>query len=111
MSIMAANQVSTFMRTTLNIEPTRANNHSRLRQAIIAQGINDFDTMHRHHEDRLTAVFQTVRRPGGMMVDPNHPGQQIRATGHNLTADHELGIRKMVFAKRYYWMVQRDLIH
>ena len=91
----------------MQIDPTRNNHNSRLRRDIGNQGFDDFTTMHRIREDQLPVMFEAIRKPGGMMPDPNNPGQQIRATGQNLTAHYQLKLCMMWFAVWYHWLVQR----
>ena len=67
----AANTVSTFMRNVLLIDSTRNNAHSRLRREVVVQGFNNFDTMHMIKEDHLPVMYEAIRKPGGMMPDPN----------------------------------------
>ena len=102
----AAPVMNAYLRNVLEIDASLAN--SPLRRAIVTQGINNFDTLRNKHEDRLGTIFSTIRRPGGQVPNPAHPGQFIRNNGQNLSAQDELRIRQLVFAARYFWFVQRN---
>ena len=96
--------VSTYMRDVLLIEPTVANPDSDLRQAIMDQGLNDFDTMHLITEDQLKDAFYIIKNPGGFIAGPGH----VRNRGFNLTTCHQTRIRQMVYYAKYSERVQRD---
>ena len=105
----ALTEFSNWMGTVLLIDsarPTNGAGRSRLREAIVEQGINSFANLRRFHEDGLTPVFTNVRSPGGVIPDPANPGQFVRNRGQNITAENERNLQKAVHGARYYHIVQ-----
>jgi hypothetical protein len=94
--------VNTYLQDVLEIDPTVAN--SDLRQAIMDQGLDDFDTMHLFTEDQLKDAFHIIKSPGGFL-----PGVlNVRNRGFNITTGHQTRIKQMVYYARYSERVQRD---
>ena len=94
--------VNTYLMDVLEIDPTLPN--SDLRVAIMAQGLDDFDTMHLFTEDQLKDAFYIIKSPGGFL-----PGAlNVRNRGFNLTTGHQIRIKQMVYYAKYSERVQRD---
>ena len=106
MAAAAGLDVNDFMRDTLEID--NANDPSDIRDAIIEQGIDDWDTMHKISEAQLEAAFKAVISPGGTIIDA--AGNEVRNRGQNLTVQTQIKVKKMVYYLRYTERVQRDWV-
>ena len=53
---------------------------------IIAEGLDGFDTLVDFDKDDIISLCSTVRKPGGMVVDPNHPNRSISNPGTSIPA-------------------------
>lgn len=82
--------------------------------AIIAEGLDSFDAFKNFEKADIKALCSSVRKPGGMIDDPNHDGEgdprQVSNPGTRIPAICETKLIAAAYgAKLYYEQIGRQV--
>ena len=79
------------------------------RPGLDMEGISDVTDLEDFTEDDLKQVAQNLRKPAGMMADPNNPNVQIPQAPYVLGAKSLKRLKIAAIAVSYYSMINRPL--
>ncbi len=77
--------------------------------AIIAEGLNSFDTLVDFNKDDIKSLCSTVRKPGGTVVDPNDNTRTVNNPGMSIPAIAESRLQLSAYGAAIYKKIGRDI--
>ncbi len=75
--------------------------------AIIAEGLNDFDALIDFNKDDIKSLCSTVRKPGGTVVDPNDNTRTVNNPGMSIPAISESRLQLAAYGAAIYRKIGR----
>ena len=109
MSTQAA--MCTYLRDIIGVLDTPAPNPSARRVAIQNEGLSVIEDLLEFDDDGIKILCSSVRKPGGLVVDPNDPNCQITNSGFNIPAICEKRLKWAAFSAKVYHMIGRPISH
>ena len=89
-------------------DSTGANVHDR-RDAVRDEGMETIDDLAEFDEEDVKNLCASVRKPGGMIEDPNNATKQIANPGHSIPAIAEKRLKLACYGARIYRLLGRAI--
>ena len=99
----------TYLRDVIGIEDVQGPNVAARRIAIQSEGLAILDDLLEFDDASIKILCSSVRKPGGLVTDPNDPTRMIVDPGFNIPAICEKRLKWAAYAARCYQMVGRTL--
>ena len=99
----------TYLRDVIGIEDVQGPNPAARRMAIQAEGLSILDDFLEFDEGSIKILCSSVRKPGGLVIDPNDATRRIVDPGFNIPAICEKRLKWAVYAACCYQVVGRTL--
>ena len=101
----------TYLRDVIGVLDAPAPNPSARRVAIQNEGLSVIEDLLEFDDDGIKTLCSSVRKPGGLVVDPNDPNRQITNPGFNIPAICEKRLRWAAYGAKIYNMIGRPISH
>ena len=99
----------TYLRDIIGVTDTTGPNPAARRIAIQEEGLSVLVDLLEFDESGIKTLCASVRKPGGMIVDPNDPNRQIVDPGYHIPAICEKRLKWAAYGARIYQMVGREI--
>lgn len=98
-----------YLRDVIGIGDVDGPNPAARRAAIQAEGLSVLDDFLEFDDASIKTLCSSVRKPSGLVTDPNDPNRLIVDPGFNIPAICEKRLKWAAYAARSYQMVGRVL--
>ena len=99
----------TFLRDIIGVADAQGPDPSARRVAIQEEGLQAITDLVEFDDDGIKSVCSSVRKPGGLIDDPNNPGQHIVNPGFNIPAICEKRLKVACYAAKSYALIGRTI--
>ena len=101
----------TYLRDVIGVMDAPAPSHLARRLAIQNEGLSVIEDLLEFDDDGIKILCSSVRKPGGLLVDPNDPNCQIMNPSFNIPAVCEKRLKWAAFGAKVYDMIGRPISH
>ena len=101
----------TYLCDIIGVTDTTGPNPAARRIAIRDEGLAVLVDLLEFNESGIKTLCASVRKPGGMIVDPNDPGRQMVDPGFHIPAICEKRLKWAAYGARIYHMIGRNINH
>ena len=101
----------TYLRDIVGVVDVPGTNPAARRVAIQDEGLAVLDDLLEFDEDGIKTLCSSVRKPGGLVTDPNDPNRQITNPGFNIPAICEKRLRWASYGAKIYHLIDREISH
>ena len=109
MSTQAA--MRTYLRDIVGVADVEGANPGARRVAIQNEGLAVIDDLLEFDDDGIKTLCSSVRKPGGLVTDPNDPNRQVINPGFNIPAICEKRLKWAAYGAKIYNMIGRPISH
>ena len=106
----AANAMRTYLRDIIGIADIPGDANAR-RVAVQEEGLNTIDDLIEFDDEGIQTLCQSVRKPGGTIVDPADATRRIPNPGYSIPAICEKRLKAAAYGARMYNMTGRTITH
>lgn len=101
----------TYLRDIVGVSDVTGQNPAARRIAIQDEGLAVITDLLEFDNAGIKTLCASVRKPGGMIVDPNDPNRQIVDPGFHIPAICEKRLKWAAYGARVYRMIGRPIDH
>ena len=99
----------TYLRDIIVVSDTPGPNPGARRVAIQDEGLSVLTDLLEFDEAGIKTLCASVRKPGGLIVDPYDPNRQIADPGFHIPAICEKGLKWAVYGAKMYPLISRPI--
>ena len=99
----------TFLRDVIGVADAQGGDPAARRVAIQDEGLQDITDLVEFDDDGIKSLCSSVRKPGGLIDDPNNPGRHIANPGFNIPAICEKRLKLACYAAKSYALIGRTI--
>lgn len=103
----ATNAIRTYLKDVIGLGNDQLGTDRA--NAIIGEGLDNFDALVDFNKDDIKSLCYTVRKPGGLMEDPNNNARQISNPGTSIPAIAESRLQVCAYGARIYKRLGREI--
>ncbi len=103
----AANAIRTYLKDVIGLGNDQLGTDRA--NAIIGEGLDNFNALVDFNKDDIKSLCSTVRKPGGLMEDPNDNTRQISNPGTSIPAIAESRLQICAYGSRIYKRIGRNV--
>ena len=99
----------TYLRDIIGIMDTPGTTPAARRVAIQNEGLSVIEDLLEFDDDGIKVLCNSVRKPGGLVVDPNDPNRLVVNPGFNIPAISEKRLKWAAYGAKIYRLIGRPL--
>ena len=103
--------ICTYLRDIVGVVDVPGTNPAVRCVAIQDEGLAIIDDLLEFNEEGIKTLCSSVRKPGGLVTDPNDPNCQITNPGFNIPVIREKRMRWAAYGAKIYSMIDRSISH